>query len=217
MTITASRAIPPRRAFPAGRAGAIAVACLIATLNAGCAPILVGGAVATGATAIVQERSVGNAVDDAGIRLQLNDRLINSPRPVFAGVETEVVEGRVLLAGTVPTAEDRVEVVRLAWSVPRVRQVINEVEVRGNTGFVDYARDVGITSQLRARLLADPDIMSVNYTVETVNGTVYLIGIGQDTREIQKVTNHASRIAGVRQVVSYVITKDDPSRRTTAG
>lgn len=183
---------------------------------AGCEVLAIGGATA-GGVAIAQERSVGAAIDDTTIKLALNGKLLQYEKPgVFQGVEIEVVEGRVLLAGSVPTPEDRLAVMRMAWETEGVTGVINELNVGDTTGVADFARDAWITAQLRSRLLFDKDIRSINYTVETVDGVVYLMGISDTPSEERRVTYHASRIDGVKKVVSYVVDKNDPSRRPAA-
>ena len=58
-------------------------------------------------------------------------------------------------------------------------------------------------------------MLSINYSVETVNGTVYLLGIAQDEAELVRVIEHARGIEDVKQVVSHVVVKDDPRRPVT--
>ena len=58
-------------------------------------------------------------------------------------------------------------------------------------------------------------MQSINYSVETVDGTVYLMGIAQNGSELQRVQDHARNLAYVRKVVSYVRLKDDPKRNRT--
>jgi hypothetical protein len=53
-------------------------------------------------------------------------------------------------------------------------------------------------------LVLDPDIRGVNYMIETQNGSVYLIGMARSQRELERVTDIARRVRGVRRVVSYV-------------
>ena len=172
-------------------------------LTACAAPGIVAGA-ATAGLAVAQERSIGAVIDDTAIELQIQHYLLQASDGLFIRVGVEVHEGRVLLTGIVPTPDDRVEAVRQAWQVNRVLEVINEVQVTNRAGITDYLRDVKITSQLRFQMLRDRDISDVNYTVETVNGIVYLMGIARSRPELDKVTTHARNIAGVQKVISHV-------------
>ena len=172
-------------------------------LTACAAPGIVAGA-ATAGLAVAQERSIGTVIDDTAIELQIQHYLLQAGDDLFIRVGIEVHEGRVLLTGIVPTPDDRVEAVRQAWQANGVLEVINEVQVTNRAGITDYLRDAKITSQLRFQMLRDRDISDVNYTVETVNGIVYLMGIARSRPELDKVTTHARNIAGVQKVISHV-------------
>ena len=180
-------------------------------LTACAAPGIVAGA-ATAGLAVAQERSIGTVIDDTAIELQIQHYLLQASDGLFIRVGIEVHEGRVLLTGVVPTPDDRVEAVRQAWQAKGVLEVINEVQVSDRAGIVDYLRDVKITSQLRFQMLRDRDISDVNYTVETVNGIVYLMGIAGSRPELDKVTTHARNIAGVQKVISHVRLSGDDRR-----
>ncbi|MEJ0072169.1 MAG: BON domain-containing protein [Pseudomonadota bacterium] len=133
-------------------------------------------------------------------------------------VDLSISEGRVHLTGTVPTPEMRLEAVKLVWQVEGVRQVIDDIEVGDDkSGVGGYARDVWISTQLRSDLLFDRAIESVNYSVETVEGTVYLMGVAQNQGELDRVTNYARNLSSVKRVVSYVRMKDQPVPRGTPG
>ena len=180
-------------------------------LTACAAPGIVAGAAMAG-LAVAQERSIGTVIDDTAIELQIQHYLLQASNDLFIRVGIEVHEGRVLLTGIVPTPDDRVEAVRQAWQANGVLEVINEVQVSDRAGIVDYLRDVKITSQLRFQMLRDRDISDVNYTVETVNGIVYLMGIARSRPELDKVTTHARIIAGVQKVISHVRLSGDERR-----
>lgn len=190
----------------------VAALVAIALLGGGCTGAMIGAGATAGVT-IAQERSVGDAIDDATIHVDINRRLFEKHESLFRRVGVEVVEGRVLLTGTVPQPDDRIEAVRIAWTVNGVREVINEIEVTDKSGVVDYAKDVWITTQLRTKMLTDSKVSDINYNVETVNGVIYLMGIAQGQSELDRVTNYAREISGVRQVKSHVQLKDDPRRR----
>lgn len=177
----------------------------------GCAPAAIGAG-ATAGVAIAQERSVGAAIDDATIELNVNSALLQESEALFSKVGVESVEGRVLLTGLVPTPQDRVEAGRLAWTVNGVKEVLNEIEVVDKSGLADYAKDVWITTQLRGKLIGDRLVSDINYSIETVNGVIYLMGVAQSEAELERVTAHARTIRGVERVVSHVRLKSDPER-----
>lgn len=177
----------------------------------GCGSLIVGAATTGGAVA-VQERSIGDAVDDLTIRAELNQLFFEDNVDLLQSVSFNVIEGRVLLKGAVKKQEDRIHALELAWKASGVREVINEIQVTDQGGIVNYARDTWISTQLRAEILFDKDVLSINYNLETVNGVIYLVGIAQDQAELDKVVDHARRIENVKQVVSHVVMRDDPRR-----
>ena len=197
--------------IPRPASGPIAVV-LVALSVSGCTvPGTLAGGGASVAVAVAQERTVGAALDDSVISIQINEALFKFNFDLLQAVGVEVVEGRVLLTGRVEKPEQRVDAVRLAWQVDGVKEVLNEIQVTDRGGLIDIAVDTWISTQLRSKLLLDRDVLAINYNIETVNGVVYMIGIAQDQNELARVTNHARTIENVRKVVSHVHLKDAPA------
>lgn len=181
-------------------------------LIGGCVPVVAGGAAATGVT-VAQERTFGDAIDDATIRSKINHRYLNSgTNNLYSDVEVQVTEGRVLLTGAVTSPDTAARAVQLAWEVQGVREVINEIQITNRGGPNVYTRDAWITTQAKSRLIAEKNVRSVNYNIETVNNVLYVMGIAQNENELARVLNVLSRVKGVRKVVSHVQLKNDPRR-----
>ena len=168
-----------------------------------CAPVVVGAGVTAGVAA-AQERGLKGAAADTKIRLQIDRLWLAESAALFLKINLQVQDGRVLLTGQVPAPEARVTAVRLAWQAEGVAEVINEIGLGDASSLLDAARDQWIAAELRARLLADGAIASINYSIETVNGSVYLIGVAQNQAELDRALTHARNIAYVRRVVDYM-------------
>ena len=178
----------------------------------GCVEAAVGAGATVGTTAM-QERGVKGAANDTAIRAEINHYWLNQDHRLFIDMNLQVYEGRVLVSGVVKDAQVRADAIQLAWKAKGVREVINEVEVLPEgTGFVDYARDTAITTEIKGRLLFAKEINSVNYSIEVVNGSVYLLGVAQSPAELDRVLNVARNIGNVKRVVTHVLMKDDPRR-----
>ena len=174
-----------------------------------CTPAgVVVGAGAGAGVAAAQERGFKGAMDDTEIRLNINDLWFKESVSLYSKINLQVQEGRVLLTGNVPDPETRLNAVRLAWQAKGVREVINEIEVNDKSSLTDSAQDTWIATQLKAKLLVDSEIISINYSIETVNQVVYLMGVAQNQAELDRVIAHAKNIAYVRRVVNYVRIKD---------
>lgn len=192
-----------------GRSGLL----LLAGLGlAGCVEAAVAGGATVGTTAM-QERGVKGAATDMGIRAEINHYWLNQDHRLFIDLSLQVYEGRALVSGVVKDAQVRADAIQLAWKAKGVREVINEVEVvPQGTGVVDYARDTAISTELKGRLLFAKEINSVNYSIEVVNGSIYLLGVAQSATELDRVLNVARNINNVKRVVTHILMKDDPRR-----
>ena len=183
---------------------------LAAPALSGCVALAVGGTVA-GVQTLRQERPVGAALDDRAVKTTLDGKLRGTPGLRF-GIATTVVEGRVLLAGRVSKPEQRLEATRVAWTVEGVVKVDNDLEVTDSSGWLDRPQDFIMRQALVAKLIADRSIKDVNYTTDVVHGVVYLMGVGQDQAEVDRVVAHANSLNNVKRVENYVVLKDDPLR-----
>ncbi len=187
-------------------------------LLSGCGPSVVLTAGSTAGVVAAQERTVGRAVDDLTIKTAILSRYAQKDvNDLLVNVDVELSEGRVMLTGSVDKPETAIEAVKLAWQVEGVKEVINELKVNDKGNWQKWITDVWITQQIRARLLLEKNVRSINYTVETVHGTVYLMGIAQSQEELNKVTYIASTTRYVQEVISHVRMKDDPRRDAVRG
>lgn len=168
-----------------------------------CVGAIAGGGASVG-VAVAQERTVGGAIDDTVIASRIVSNFYQYDIELLRLISAEVVEGRVLLTGSVADPESRVDAVRLTWQIDGVGEVLNEIQITDDSGLVDFALDTWISTQLRTKLLLDREIKALNYNVETVNGVIYMIGIAQDDLELERVTNHARTIENVTKVISHV-------------
>jgi osmotically-inducible protein OsmY len=100
----------------------------------------------------------------------------------------------------------RAAAVKLAWKTEGVKDVINEIQI-GQSSLRDIARDSWITAQLKTKITFDKKILAINFSIETVNGIVYLIGIAQDQGELDRILTHGRGIDYVRRIISHVRVK----------
>jgi osmotically-inducible protein OsmY len=182
---------------------AAGVVFLSLSLSACVVPIVAGGAASTGYV-VGQERDVSTQVNDSVIRAGIDDKWLRFNSDMAHQLSLSIYDGRVLIVGMVSNPEWKTDAVRLAWEVKGVKEVNSEIELSASQGLGDTARDELITTRLRSAILLDSQIRSVNYTIDTVNGSVYLSGSARSQAELDKVTNYARNIPNVKRVVSYV-------------
>ena len=175
------------------------------SLFSGCATLV--GAGATVGVAAVQERGIKVRAKDLKTEALIFERFIKTGLKLAATIGVEVYEGRVLLTGASKNTTITDQAVKLTWKVDGGKEVLNEIQVGRSSNVSNFAQDTWITAQIKSNITFDTNIYSINYTVETVNNTVYLIGIAQNKREHERVKQHAAKIRFVQDVVSHVRVK----------
>jgi osmotically-inducible protein OsmY len=172
----------------------------------GCPLAIVGGLGAAGGAgyAANQERGAGGTFNDFKIKTDIQSAWIHTDPALQKDFNVTVYQGRVLLTGNAPTPELKAQAQQLASAEPGVRTVYNEIEVAPAETAWNTAKDAWITSRVRSSLIFNSHIRSDNYTVETVDRSVYLIGSARSQAELDTATNMARYVPGVKRVVSYV-------------
>ncbi len=175
-------------------------------------PLLTAGCISTAATvagetgvALAENRSIGRKVDDNVIYADILNRYIQSDfENLVANVTVNVRFGRVLLTGSVPTDEVARRAVAMAWQARGVLEVINELSVSPKQTMGAAAGDVLIKKNLQGRLLITKDVWMINYSIDVVDGTAYLLGRTHDRAETQRVLDVARTTKGVKRVVNHL-------------
>jgi osmotically-inducible protein OsmY len=176
-----------------------------------CLPAAVVGGAGMVGYGMAQERSIGGAIDDAAIEGEVNALFLSSDnKSLFVDVDVDSVEGRVLLTGTVPDRSARLEAYKLAWRPESVKEVINEIRLEKDKKFsaTRLASDSWITAQIESKLLFTDGVASINYSIETIDSVVYIMGIAKTKEELKTVTDIASKVRGVEKVVSHARIKN---------
>jgi osmotically-inducible protein OsmY len=174
--------------------------------------LLVACVLTVGACAALEPgRSMGRQLDDVNASLAVKSAMLRSEGYGLDRVDVEITEGVMLLTGAAPRAVDSVYAECLAWSAPGVRSVVNEIEVGEWRDARALARDQMITSRVRARLVQDREIRSVNINIEVRQAVVYLLGYARSRAEADLASGQAARVGGVERVVDLIrVTGETP-------
>lgn len=177
----------------------------------GCAAVLPISVV--GAAAFVSdERSVGKMIDDKMISSKIiSDFAQKANGHMFLSITVNVLEGRVMLTGSVASKVCMDDAIKTAWSTKGVREVINELKVELKP-IKNSANDTLIETGIESRLLVEKKLVSTNYKISVNNNVVYILGIAQDKNEMDRALYIARNFKGVDKVVNYVILKTDIRR-----
>jgi osmotically-inducible protein OsmY len=175
----------------------------VATLP-GCIAVVAGAGGTAAGYELGQDRSLQDQGTDALIRSNTIQAFSEVNYDLPKDVEVTVYVGRVLLTGRVPDENWHREAVRRARQVASVREVFDQIKFGPPQSINEQATDQWITTQLRSRITLDMAVRSVNYSITTFDGTVYLMGSARSQTELDYVIDGARRIAHVAQVISFV-------------
>ena len=165
------------------------------------------GAGATVGVAAYQERGIEGVARDTKLATQIRAAYLEADGTLATNIGIEVYERRALLTGLVENEALRAHAVQIVWAIDGIKDVLNEIQIRNEEGLVEFAYDSWISAQLQTKMTFDADILAINYSIETVNAVIYLIGIAQDQAELDRVLAHARSIDRVRRVISHVRVK----------
>ena len=166
----------------------------------------------TGVNITFDPRTVGMQIDDIIMQKNLIARLTLTEKKYFLKIQVEILDGRIFLTGKVDEPEEKIKITKLAWETKGVRSVKNAITIKGKSSFKGDVKDILITSQLRTALIFNKITKSSNYTLETINKSVYIFGIAIDEEEKREVINEANRIYDVKEVIPSIYLVAELSR-----
>ena len=164
-----------------------------------CAPVLVGGAVAGGALASVDRRTVGTQVEDQSIELKSAAR-VRELTGEQAHVNVTSYNRIVLLTGEVPDAAARSAVEQAISRIEGVRSVVNELAVLGKSTLTARSNDAVLSARVKAGFIDAKDLQAQAVKVTTERGVVHLMGRVTE-REAARAVEVARAVPGVQKVV----------------
>lgn len=181
---------------------------------ANCAPVLIGsGAAALGGLAY-REKGFSGTFEDTSLSMKVKKKLRQRDREwntyLRKKVNVCVHNNEVLLTGNVDSEEEVRWAEQVVWEVFGVKSVINQLVVSGKPSR-SILRDTAITTKCKAMLAthAQVNIRSLNYSIKTEDGVVYVMGISRSVREQQIVLNTIARVKGVKKVVCLARFKEE--------
>ena len=157
-------------------------------------------------------RTIGMQIDDTIMQKNLSARLALAEKKYFLTIQSEVRDGNIFLSGKVEEPEEKIKITKMAWETKGVRSVKNAITIKGQSNFKSTAKDILITSQLRSALIFNKKTKARNYTLETINKTIYIFGIAMDQEEKKEVVNEANKIYDVEKVITSIYLASELSR-----
>ena len=178
-----------------------------------CAGVSSKGVFGTGVSVAFDPRTVGTQIDDSIMQKNLLARLVLTDKKYLLNVNLKVIDGRFFITGQVDNPEEKLIITKMAWEIKGTRSVRNDIKIKENFNFKISAKDLLLTSQLRAAIIFNKKIKASNYNIDTYKKKIYIYGIAQDNDERKEVINEANQILDVEDVISSILLIEDLSRQ----
>lgn len=145
---------------------------------------------------------VGNFMDDSTITAKVKAALVDYDSIKSTDISVKTDQKVVTLSGFVESQAQAEEAVKVAKGVEGVTSVSDKLHVRDSkeTSVKGYAGDTAITSEVKAKLLADDIVPSRKVKVETTDGVVQLSGTVESQAQSDRAESIAKAIDGVKSV-----------------
>ena len=182
---------------------------LIGVILSGCVGVSSQGIFGTGVSIALDPRTVGTQIDDSMMQKNLTGKMVMKDKKYLLSVKSKVLDGRIFLTGRVDNPEEKLQLTKLAWEIKGARSVNNDLQIKEKFDFKRSAKDLLITSQLRAALISSKKIKAVNYNIDTYKKNIYIYGIAQNNTERDEVTKEAKQILDVEDVITSIFLVDD--------
>ena len=185
------------RAFPAG-----VLALIIATTQLqGCVVAAVGAGAAAAAKVANDRRTVGTQLDDQNAEGKVSFRWAKYDRlKDEANLRVDVYNGVALMTGQAPDRQIIDQAVSEVQQVDYIRKIHNQVRVGPPHGASSQAYDIWLANKIRAKLLANDNVPSMQIKVVVENSEVFLMG-RVTNQEATYAVDIARNVDGVKRVV----------------
>ena len=175
---------------------------IISLLVNSCAIISTTGSLVGSAS--TSTRGFSGTIEDTYLMSKIVSKITLMKLSNFSNITVSVINGKVLLAGNIENQEKRLELIKKVWWIDGVKEVLNELEIGPRTSFSEKAEDFVFEAKIEKRLLFEPGIFSNNYSVDVVNGNVYVMGISSDIEEKTKVENFLNNMNDIKKLILLV-------------
>jgi len=156
----------------------------------------------TGAKIDNSMKTASNYMGDSAVTAKVKSALVGDKSVNSHDISVVTNNGVVTLSGFVTSQVQAEHAVAAARTVEGVKSVSDKLHVKGvhRASVKTYASDTAITSEVKAKLLADSMIPSRTVKVETTGGVVQLSGTVKSANEAARAESVTKAVDGVKSV-----------------
>ena len=171
------------------------------------------GVFGTGVSVALDPRTLGTQIDDSIMQKNLLARLTLTEKKYLIKLSVKVLDGRIFLGGKVDEPEEKLKITKIAWETKGARSVKNNIAIKQKFSFINTAKDILITSQLRTALIFNKNVKAANFNIDTINQKTYIFGIAHNEKEKGEIIQEAKQIVDLKELVTSILMTSDLSRQ----
>ena len=145
-------------------------------------------------------RSVGTAIDDSGITMRVKSAFVADPDIKSLDITVETRKGEVQLSGFVDSQAQIDRAVDIANRTPGATGVQNKLALKAPGSVGAKVDDALITGKVKAAFIRDEAVKALDIAVNTNNGEVQLSGFVANEGQVNRATEVARSVEGVKSV-----------------
>ena len=171
------------------------------------------GVFGSGVSVALDPRTLGTQIDDSIMQKNLQARLALTEKTYLVKISVKVLDGRIFLGGKVEEPEEKLKITKMAWETKGARSVKNNITIKQEFSFKNFALDVLISSQLRTALILNKNVKAANFNIDTLNQKTYVFGIAYTEDEKKEIIQEAKQIVDLKELVTSILMVSDLSRQ----
>ena len=149
-------------------------------------------------------RGFSATIDDTVLMTKVISKISGIQLKNFTDITVSVSHGHVLLAGNVESQKKRLELIKEVWKIEGVKNVYNEMFLGSPPTLSERADDLLFETRIKNRLLFKSGVYSNNFSVDVVNGNVYVMGTASSLDEKATLENYLNEMKDIKKLVTIV-------------
>ena len=146
---------------------------------------------------------VEGMVDDSTITTRVNHEMMKDKIVKARQIDVDTIDGHVTLTGAVATTNEAKRATQIAQNVPGVKSVSNNIQI-GQRSFGDVWDDNVLSNKIKAKLIAEPEVRSLNIDVDVYLGVVTLTGVVSSKYQRDRALDISRKTDGVIKVIDNI-------------
>ena len=155
------------------------------------------------------KQTVGEYIDDSVVTAGVKRKILEEKMLSALEISVTTKDGVVTLSGNTDTAEHSLLAERVAKLVDGVKKVVNELKVNGKTpqSAAEYIDDAAVTTAVKAHIMKEKGLSTLDISVKTQDGTVTLTGSTNSAEHSKLAETTAMQVNGVKRVNNMLVIK----------